>query len=66
MLYVLLGVATVMSFVAGVECVVIVFRNKKICKLKMKLEAWEVANRSLKWELEKQKMHKEVVKEVTE
>lgn len=66
MLYVLLGVATAMSFVAGVECVVLVIRKKKIRKQKMKYEALEIEYRELVWELKKQMNHKDVVKEVTE
>lgn len=39
MLYVLLGVAVAMSFVAGVECVMLVDSKKKRRKMKEKNEA---------------------------
>lgn len=66
MLYVLLGVAIVMSFVAGVECVALVVCKKKNRKLRNKYDMLVTENHVLKWELETQRNREDVIKEVAE
>ena len=66
MLYVLLGVAIAMSFVAGVECVALVICKKKNRKLKNRYDALVTENHVIKWELETQRNRENVIKEVAE
>jgi hypothetical protein len=66
MLYVLLGVAIVMSFVAGVECVALVICKKKNRKLRNRYDVLTNENHVLKWELETQRNREDVIKEVAE